>query len=391
MNLFEIKQQLKTLSDAIAADASWIVEKAGSPDTPMEDIEAKTKHRDDLQKRFELLKAEHDRMEEAQRTSVAMESGSGAGMTEKQVKEKAKANLYRVALTGGDIKKAYSGLGAIPANTADLGYGENLLPTNMSRELLLEVVDTNPLRDICHITNITGLEEPKLGFTIEDADLGDVTDQQTAKEIEMTGSTVAYGRLKAKVNATVKDTVLHGTDTDLVAAVENNLRAALAKREKHFAFLPAETCATDTAHAHMSFYKKTSTEYDIEEVTGTTLYNAIVNAFADLADEYAANATIVMKKSDYYGIISTLTNTSEALFAEKPAMILGVPVVFCDKATIPVVGDFSYYGINYDIGTIFETDKDGKKGEYYFILTAWGDQQIRLKSAFRLATVDANP
>ena len=46
-------------------------------------------------------------------------------------------------------------------------------------------------------------------------------------------------------------------------------------------------------------------------------------------------------------------------------------------------------GINYDIGTIFETDKDAKKGEYYWVLTAWGDQQIRLKSAFRLAVVSA--
>lgn len=391
ITLFELKEKMATMQAAIAADAEWISEKAADPNTPMEEINAKKAHRDELTVRYDLLKKEHDDMEDAQRVNLAVKNGSGGGLTEKDVRLKAKASLYRTALMGGDVKKAYEGLGAIPVSTADLGYGENLLPTNMSRELLLEVAETNPLRDIAHVTNITGLEEPKLGFTIEDADLGDVTDEETAKEIEMTGGTVTYGRMKAKVNATVKDTVLHGTETDLVTAIESNLRSALAKREKHFAFLSDAVCASDTVHAHMSFYKKTASVYDVKEVTGTTLYNAIVNAFADLADDYATNARIVMKKSDYYGIIATLTNTSEALFTEKPASILGVPVVFCDKATIPVVGDFSYYGINYDIGTIFETDKDGKKGEYYFILTAWGDQQIRLKSAFRLATVDANP
>ena len=94
-----------------------------------------------------------------------------------------------------------------------------------------------------------------------------------------------------------------------------------------------------------------------------------------------------MKKSDYYGMIKELVNDSDTLFTSKPASILGHEVIFCDKAEIPVVGDFDFYGINYDIGTIFETDKDAKKGEYYWVLTAWGDQQIRLKSAFRLALV----
>ena len=84
-----------------------------------------------------------------------------------------------------------------------------------------------------------------------------------------------------------------------------------------------------------------------------------------------------------------MTSNSEALFDSKPASILGYPVVFCDRANIPVVGDFQYYGINYDISTVFDVDKDVDKGEYKYVLTAWGDQQIRLKSAFRLALVSA--
>ena len=325
-------------------------------------------------------------MEAAQRTSVAFKAGMNAMADD--VKIKAKADFYRTALAGKDVSKAYEGLGAIPAANADLGSGDKLLPTNLANDLLTEPVEVNPLRDIAHVTNITGLEEPKLGCTIEDADIADVTDKQTANEIAMEGDSVAYGRLKMKVTATIKDTVYHGTDLDIIAAVEDNLRAALAKREKHFAFLDATACGTDATHAHMSFYNAPSGTAVIKEVEGATLYEAIVNAYADLADDYAANAKIVMKKTDYYAMIKELANTSEALFGDKPASVLGVPVVFCDKAEVPVVGDFSYYGINYDIGAVFETDKDAKKGEYYFVLTAWGDQQIRMKSAFRQAVVN---
>lgn len=391
MTLFEIKEKMQTLTDAMNADREFITSKAADPACDLKEVEEKEAHLASLQKRYDLLKVEHDRMEEAQRTQIAIKNGSGAGMDEKTVRTKARADFYRAALTGGDISKAYEGLGGIPVNTADLGYGEKLLPTNVSNELLVEPVEENPLRPICRVTNISGYEEPKLGFTIEDADIGDVTDKQTAKEIELTGDSIAYGRMKMKVSATVKDTVLHGTDTDLLAQVEGNLRSALAYREKHFAFLPAATCGTDTAHAHMSFYNAVGGTSVITEVEGADLYNAIVNAYADLADKYAANAKVVMKKSDYYGMIAALTNTAEALFADKPAKILGIPVIFCDKATVPVVGDFSYYGINYDIGSIYQTDSDAKKGEYYFVFTAWGDQQIRLKSAFRLAVVSENP
>ena len=229
------------------------------------------------------------------------------------------------------------------------------------------------------------------GADVAIVDLDIEVAQQTAKEIALEGDTVVYGRMKAKVSATIKDTVLHGTDLDVVSTVEGALRSALAKREKHFAFLPTSSCVSDSTHKHMSFYNGTIadgvTTYEITAVEGATMYAAIVAALADLADDYAANAKVVMKKADYYAMIQSLANDSEALFGSKPASILGYPVVFCDAATIPVVGDFRYYGINYDIGTIYETDKDAKKGEYYFVVTAWGDQQIRLKSAFRLALV----
>ena len=307
-----------------------------------------------------------------------------------------KAAFYRDAVMGV-IGKTYEGLGAIPAADADLGTGDKLLPTNLARELLIEPYEVNPLRSVARITNISGLEEPKLGYTIEDADLADVTDKQTANEIAFSGDTVVYGRLKAKVMATIKDTVLHGTDLDVVNAVEGALRSALAKREKIFAFKSAtdiyNSGTPDSVHRHMSFYDYTSytsatvLTYAIKAITAETKYDAIAACLGDLADDFSVNASIMMKKADYFGMIKELANSSDTLFGKKEPSILGYPVHFCDKADIPVIGDFSYYGINYDIGTLFETDKDAKKGEYYWVLTAWGDQQIRLKSAFRLALV----
>ena len=400
MTLFEMKEKIFALENERKGIADYINEKAADPNTPIEEIEAKQKKMDELTKRIEILQKSHDVEEKRQKATLAMQNGGGAGtgMTEKEALIKAKADFYRDAILGNMVGKSYEGLGAIPAATADLGNGDKLLPTNLARQLLVEPYEINPLRSIARITNITGLEEPKLGYTIEDADLADVTDQQTANEIDIEGDTVAYGRLKAKVSATIKDTVLHGTDLDVVNAVEGALRSALAKREKFFAFKSATAIynsgTPDSTHRHMSFYNYTSytsesvLTYAITAKEGETMYDAILACLGDLADDFAVNARVVMKKSDYFAMVKSLANDSEALFGSKPQSILGFPVEFCDKAIIPVVGDFDFYGINYDIGTIFETDKDAKKGEYYWVLTAWGDQQIRLKSAFRLAIVN---
>lgn len=374
--LFELKEKITTLNASIAADAEWIAEKAADPSTSMEDITAKTKHRDDLVVRRDLLQKQHDAMEDAQRKSLEKK----VSMSGKDKAVAAKAAFFRAALTGGDMQKAYEGLGAIPSGSGNLGGGEHLLPTSMSNELLAEPVEENSLRQVEPVSQINGLEEPKIEFTIEDANLADVTDEETAREIQMEGDTIAYGRFKTKIYATVKDTVLHGTDTDLVSKVEAALRSGLAVKEKINAF----RTVSDTKHDHMSFYLN-----GIKEVEGADLIQAIINAWADLPEAFAANARCVMRKQDYYAAIRALANSSNDLWGKKPEDVIGIPVVFNDRAVTPVVGDFRYSRQNYDIGAIYETDKDGKKGEYYFILTAWGDHRIRLKSAFRLAKVAA--
>lgn len=395
MTLFEMKEKLFSLQNERKGIADWLAEKAADPNISMEEIKQKQEKIDELSERIAIMQKSHDEEEEAQRKRMAMQQGGGAGtgMTEKEVRTKAKADFFRAALTGGNVAKAYEGLGGIPAASADLGNGDHLLPKNVARELLLEPLEENSLRNIEPVSNITGLEEHKLNFTIEDSDLADVTDKETAKEIDMEGDTIAYGRYKTKVTATIKDTVLHGSDHDLVSAVESALRSGLAIKEKIRAFAPASGAgAYDEAHKHMSFYAEGPDGNTlIKTVDGDDMIDAIINAWADLPDEFAENAHCVMRKTDYYAHILKLANGNEALFGKKPEDVLGVPTVFNDRAVIPVVGDFRYSRQNYDIGTIFETDKDGKKGEYYFILTAWGDHRIRLRSAFRLAKVKATP
>ncbi|OWW64267.1 ATPase, partial [Enterococcus hirae 57-09-G6] len=87
-------------------------------------------------------------------------------------------------------------------------------------------------------------------------------------------------------------------------------------------------------------------------------------------------------------IIRTLANGSATLYNAQPEQVLGKPVIFTDAATTPVVGDFSYAHLNYDIADVlYEQYKDYDKGINYFMVTAWFDHQIKLASAFRLATI----
>lgn len=57
----------------------------------------------------------------------------------------------------------------------------------------------------------------------------------------------------------------------------------------------------------------------------------------------------------------------------------------------PIVGDFRYSHFNYDPNMIYDRDKDVKTGIELFVLTAWVDHKIKLKSAFRIAEVQTTP
>ncbi len=376
MTLFELKEKLATLNAAIKADADWIAEKAADPTVPMEDIKTKTAHRDELTERRDLLQKQHDEMEEQQREALGKQPNTGNPDKDNLVKSK--AAFYRAVATGEDRSKVYAGLGAIPAGSADLGNGSALLPSTLSSELIAEPFEENSLRKVEQTSQIAGLEEPRISFAIDDEDLlEDVIDFETAKEIEATADTVTYGRYKTKVKIKVSDTVVMGTDTNLVNTIENELRSGLARKEKLRAFAKS----ADDTHKHMSFYMN-----GIKGITGNNIVSAIMAALGDLPDAFRANAKVIMRSADWYTYLQTLNGSNNELFTAKPEEVLGVPVIFNDKADIPIVGDFSYAKQNYEPVATLKSDEDIDKGVYMYVLTAWGDHQIKLKSAFRLAT-----
>ena len=290
---------------------------------------------------------------------------------------KAKADLIRNTIAGKvQPREVLNALG----DGASLGNGQKILPTTLMTELVVEPYAKNPLRGVSKFTNITNLEVPKIAFTLENDDFL-AADNETAKEMKASASIITFERKKFKVFADVTETVLRGTDTNLVAHVENALKSGMARKEKKIAF------AEGTNAADTSFYNKTSNNYDIKTIQKESLYLAIKAALADLEDEYADNAKVVMKKSDYFDIIEALANGNTTLYQAQPEGILGAPVIFCDLATVPVIGDFSYSQFNDDLDATYESDKNIKTGVTSFVLTAYLDHKILMKSAFRLAKV----
>lgn len=380
--LYKLKEDLTTIGAQIKQDAEWIAQNASDPKIDLKELEAKKAHRDELQKRFDMIKEQHDVMEQQGKESVRKKAQEEGDAKTKMMK--AKGEFYKAALIGEsprEIQKAYQMLGAIPVNDADLGYGDKLLPSTMSNELITEPMTENPMRGIVRVSQIRSLEEPKMLFDLDGA-YDTITDKETAKEIEMTGDSVIYGRNKVKPIAKISDTVLHGSPLAIASEVDNALRSGLAMNEmlRMFAASPA------SGYEYMSFY---STQNAIKKVEGADKRAAIAKAIADLPIMFRRNASIVMNAIDWYDMWGGNLNQSGMYFEDRPLSLFGKQVVLVDDATDPVVGDFSYCRINYDIGTIYDTDKDVERGIYKFVLTAWYDIKIRLASAFRIATVSA--
>ncbi len=225
--LFEKKEKLYALKQQIQAAADEIAKMGNDFSIPYETLKARVEHRDSLAAQYAELKKEHDETEAKQMEQVKNKFTYTGGNDSETIK--AKATFYRAAFAGG-AAKSYAGLGAVPAADPDLAGGDRFLPTNLSNEIIVEPKVENPLRAAVRMSNVTGLEEPRLAFTVDGA-YDDITDKETAKEIEMKGDSVVYGRHKVKVMARVSDTVIHGTDTNLVTEIENGLRNGLAVNE----------------------------------------------------------------------------------------------------------------------------------------------------------------
>ena len=378
MNRFTLQQTIDGVRASLKDATNKLAEMYADSSASMDARTEQQKLVKDLEERESGLKAQLDKMDAEAKAKMDAQNVKNAnvGSSKEEKILNAKAEIVRATMKNRAVsQEVLNALG----DGSTLGNGDKILPSTMTNELLYEPLATNPLRTISTFTNITNLEVPKITFSLDDDEF--IKDSETAKELAASTNTIVFTRNKFKVFCDITETVLNGTNTNLMAVVNAGLQSGLAKKEKKVAFAPAES-ATE-----MSFYHQTGSKYDIKEVEGASLFEAIVNALADLEDDYAANAKVVMKKADYYSIITSLANNSTALYAAQPEQVIGAPVIFCDLATIPVVGDFKYSHFNYDLNMLYDTDKNVKTGLNSFVLTAWIDHKIKMKSAFRLAKV----
>ena len=361
-----LKEAVNKVDEAYADVTSTLEQRAA--------LEATVK---DLKNRVEKYENDLKELDDEAAKNFELENSIRNARNSGDEKIEAKAELIRAAMKKEKVsQRVLNSLGEGSGN----GNGENLLPTTLMTELVTEPFAVNPLRGISTMTNITNLEIPKLAFTLDDDDFL-TSNSATAKEMKLSASKIKFERKDFRVYADITDAVLRGSNVNLVGYVENALRSGMAKKEKKLAF------AVGTSNPETSFYNKTGSNYDITAITKESKYLAIKAALADLEDDYADKAKIVMRRSDYFDIIEALANGNASLYQAQPESVLGAPVIFCDLATIPVVGDFSYSHFNYDLDATYESDKNIRTGITSFVLTGYLDHKIKMKSAFRLALV----
>ncbi|MBO3416833.1 phage major capsid protein [Clostridium perfringens] len=376
MNRFEIQQMLDGVRASLKKENEKLNAMYMDGKTTIEARNEQVNVVRDLEEREKGIAARLKKFDDEAAAKLE-EQNKGLGNTQEDKVLNAKAELIRSVMA--DQKPTQKVLAALGVGST-LGNGDKFLPSTMVNDLLYEPMAKNPLRKLSVFTNITNLEIPKITFSLSDDNFLE-DDTATAKELKADGDTVVFGRNKFKVFCDITETVLNGTNTNLVQVVEAGLQSGLAKKEKKVAYAKTETTT-------MSFYHKTdSSNYDIKSIKGKTLYEAIIEAVADLEEDYSENASVTMRKVDYYKMIKDLANGNATLYMAPPEQILGVPVEFCDLAEIPVVGDYKYSHFNYDLKMLFDRDKNVKTGLESFVLTAWIDHKIKMKSAFRLAEV----
>ena len=361
-----LKEAVNKVDEAYADVTSTLEQRAA--------LEATVK---DLKNRVEKYENDLKELDDEAAKNFELENSIRNARNSGDEKIEAKAELIRATMKKEKVsQRVLNSLG----EGAGSGNGENLLPTTLMTELVTEPFAVNPLRGVSTMTNITNLEIPKLAFTLDDDDFL-TSNSETAKEMKLSASKIKFERKDFRVYADITDAVLRGSNVNLVGYVENALRSGMAKKEKKLAF------AVGTSNPETSFYNKTGSNYDITAITKESKYLAIKAALADLEDDYADKAKIVMRRSDYFDIIEALANGNASLYQAQPESVLGAPVIFCDLATIPVVGDFSYSHFNYDLDATYESDKNIRTGITSFVLTGYLDHKIKMKSAFRLALV----
>jgi HK97 family phage major capsid protein len=288
-----------------------------------------------------------------------------------------KAKFYHSALHGDySAARKMAALGGFPAD-------ESGLPRNMAIELLTIPNVMNPLKTVQTVSLEQGLEVPILQLDIQGLSQADTIGEEAAKEIEAAAGLIVFKRHRRKIFISVSDTIFHGSSGNLVETIEQNLHSGIAINEQYYTF---KTKAAKDDTDHQSFYLN-----DIKECKAATLRAAIAAALADLPPYFRQNASIVMSSVDWYDLWKDNTSGCggcAGLYEEFPIFLYGKRVVLVEQAIHPIVGDFRFSHLNYDIVSLFDRDKDTAKGIYTFVLSTWSDHRITLKSAFRIAKIN---
>lgn len=370
VTLYEKKQNLGTLGAQLKKVNEEIAMKAGDPTVADKDLMQLQEQSESLENRYNMLKEQVEREEKEQRAKFTKTKTPTMTVEEKLIH--AKAEFYRGQKLSSDYKQV---LGDDDSTT----NGSKLLPVTIANDIIAEPTQSNPLREDELVTAVTNLERPRIDVTIDDDSF--VNDQEVAKEIKLKGDTVKFGRNKTKLKVAISEAILNGTDTNLVEHVNAQLQSGLARKEKVVAFAESPKSGEE----EMSFY---STQNNIKKVSGDTMFDAITQAAGDIADDFQSDIKVYMTRQDYMKMIKELSNGSVSLFGKAPEEVLGYPVRFTELAKKPVVGNFKYAQLNYEISSaLYEQWKDYDKGINNFQLTAWFDHKILLASAFRIADV----
>ena len=388
MNLYDMKTNAFNIGQSLKSANEKLAEMTVSPDSSTEDIKAQQEKVNALQLRANTINEQVEKAENEQKANLVNAKHQEAKKAlptdpkERMIKMEAAWIRKTVRPDNASFQEKWNDIKEEMKDDSTTNGGK-LLPINVSNQLVSEPFATNPLRQMETVSTITNLILPRIAFDIADDSF--VNDGDVAKEMGLKGDQITFERHMVKVRAGISDTVLMGTDTGLVEYVNNALSSALQLKERNMEL----GTSNPTELAHMSFYDETTVK--IKKVSGKDLFHAIRKSLADLDDAFQDNAKILMTRSDYYDMLDGLANNSSTLYQAQPESILGAPVVFTSAATTPIVGDFSYAQLNYEIsGALYEQYKDYQRGMNYFQLTAWFDHQIKLASAFRLATVEAS-
>lgn len=413
MDRQELKDLLDSLIDQVKTENESYKAMFGSADFTAEQRKAKYEDILKLTNQVNEVKAQIKEFDDA--ASSKMKGDSTMENAKKNEIIAMNAEIVRAALDNrvADLSKfsneAVEGNFTIDGGT-HMTRGDKLLPANMSNDLLYEPMAKNQFRELSKFTAIMNLELPKISFDVASGagTAGGVnnvgtgvpsflaSDSETAKEIKSTAALIKFERNKFKVFCAIPETVYRGTDVNLMEVVNAALQSGFAKKEKAMVVEKVVAAAgTNNADAPVSFYTEIGTAAygnpantsAIKKVEGATMYEAIINGICDLEEDYAQDAVLVMRKVDYFKMIKELVNQNATLFGAKPEEVLGIPVKFIDACETPILGDFKYSHYNYDLSMEYDSDKEILTGVRRFVVTAWVDHRITMKSAFRLLTV----